>query len=189
MSEVRNKANLAKQAAFGLGRLSTEEKNQALLIMADALIQRTADIMEANAEDLRRGKELGTSASLLDRLALNEARIEGIAEGLRQIVKLPDPIGDTLETIDRPNGLNIVKKRVPLGVIGIIYEARPNVTVDAAGLCLKTGNAVVLRGVLPPSPPTAKSSRCFTKLWNAPHCLRMRFSLSRTRTVPPWMKC
>lgn len=146
MSEVRNKAQLAKQAAFRLGRLSTEEKNQALLIMADALIQRTADIMEANAEDLRRGKELGTSASLLDRLALNEARIEGIAEGLRQIVELPDPIGDTLETIDRPNGLNIVKKRVPLGVIGIIYEARPNVTVDAAGLCLKTGNAVVLRG-------------------------------------------
>ncbi|MGG4104159.1 glutamate-5-semialdehyde dehydrogenase [Paenibacillus lautus] len=146
MSEVRNKAQLAKQAAFRLGRLSTEEKNQALLIMADALIQRTADIMEANAEDLRRGKELGTSASLLDRLALNEARIEDIAEGLRQIVKLPDPIGDTLETIDRPNGLNIVKKRVPLGVIGIIYEARPNVTVDAAGLCLKTGNAVVLRG-------------------------------------------
>ncbi|MEC0306690.1 glutamate-5-semialdehyde dehydrogenase [Paenibacillus lautus] len=146
MSEVRNKAQLAKQAAFRLGRLSTEEKNQALLIMADALIQRTADIMEANAEDLRRGKEFGTSASLLDRLALNEARIEGIAEGLRQIVKLPDPIGDTLETIDRPNGLNIVKKRVPLGVIGIIYEARPNVTVDAAGLCLKTGNAVVLRG-------------------------------------------
>ena len=97
MSEVRNKANLAKQAAFGLGRLSTEEKNQALLIMADALIQRTADIMEANAEDLRRGKELGTSASLLDRLALNEARIEGIAEGLRQIVKSPDPIGDTLK--------------------------------------------------------------------------------------------
>lgn len=97
MSEVRNKAQLAKQAAFRLGRLSTEEKNQALLIMADALIQRTANIMEANAEDLRRGKELGTSASLLDRLALNEARIEGIAEGLRQIVELPDPIGDTLK--------------------------------------------------------------------------------------------
>ncbi|MGG3282351.1 glutamate-5-semialdehyde dehydrogenase [Paenibacillus solani] len=146
MSEVRSKAQLAKQAAFSLGKLSTDEKNQALIIMADALIQRAADIMEANAEDLRRGEENGTSASLLDRLALNEARIEAIAEGLRQIAELPDPIGDTLETIERPNGLSIVKKRVPLGVIGIIYEARPNVTVDAAGLCLKTGNAVVLRG-------------------------------------------
>ncbi|OMF69686.1 glutamate-5-semialdehyde dehydrogenase [Paenibacillus glucanolyticus] len=146
MSEVRNKAQLAKNAALRIGRLNTEEKNQALLIMADALIRRTADIIEANAEDLRRGKELGTSASLLDRLALNESRIEGIAEGLRQIVELPDPIGDTLESIDRPNGLSIVKKRVPIGVIGIIYEARPNVTVDAAGLCLKTGNAVLLRG-------------------------------------------
>ncbi|EFU41455.1 gamma-glutamyl phosphate reductase [Paenibacillus vortex V453] len=146
MSEVQNKAQLAKNAALRIGRLNTEEKNQALLIMADALIRRTADIIEANAEDLRRGKELGTSASLLDRLALNESRIEGIAEGLRQIVELPDPIGDTLESIDRPNGLSIVKKRVPIGVIGIIYEARPNVTVDAAGLCLKTGNAVVLRG-------------------------------------------
>lgn len=146
MSEVRNKAQLAKNAALRIGRLNTEEKNQALLIMADALIRQTADIIEANAEDLRRGKELGTSASLLDRLALNESRIEGIAEGLRQIVELPDPIGDTLESIDRPNGLSIVKKRVPIGVIGIIYEARPNVTVDAAGLCLKTGNAVVLRG-------------------------------------------
>lgn len=146
MSEVRSKAQLAKQAAFNLGKLSTDEKNQALIIMADTLIQRAADIMEANAEDLRRGEESGTSASLLDRLALNEARIEAIAEGLRQIAELPDPIGDALETIERPNGLSIVKKRVPLGVIGIIYEARPNVTVDAAGLCLKTGNAVVLRG-------------------------------------------
>ncbi|KOR88838.1 glutamate-5-semialdehyde dehydrogenase [Paenibacillus solani] len=146
MSEVRSKAQLAKQAAFSLGKLSTDEKNQALIIMADALIQRAADIIEANAEDLRLGEEGGTSASLLDRLALNEARIKAIAEGLRQIAELPDPIGDILETIERPNGLSIVKKRVPLGVIGIIYEARPNVTVDAAGLCLKTGNAVVLRG-------------------------------------------
>lgn len=146
MSEVREKAQLAKQTAAVIGKLTTNEKNKALLEMADALIARASDIMEANADDLRRGKENGTSSSLLDRLALNEERIRGIAEGLRQIVELPDPIGDTLETIERPNGLHIVKKRVPLGVIGIIYEARPNVTVDAAGLCLKTGNAVVLRG-------------------------------------------
>ncbi|GJM73043.1 hypothetical protein HMSSN036_52590 [Paenibacillus macerans] len=106
----------------------------------------SAAIIAANEEDLRRGRENGTSSSMLDRLALNEKRIKDIAEGLRQIVALPDPVGDVLETIDRPNGLHIVKKRVPLGVIGIIYEARPNVTVDAMGLCLKTGNAVVLRG-------------------------------------------
>ncbi|GAB6930024.1 gamma-glutamyl phosphate reductase [Paenibacillus sp. JCM 10914] len=146
MSEVQIKAQLAKNAASHLANRSTEEKNQALFKMADALIRRTSDIIEANAQDLQRGRENGTSDSLLDRLALNATRIADIAEGLRQIATLPDPIGDTLESLERPNGLQIVKKRVPLGVIGIIYEARPNVTVDAAGLCLKTGNAVVLRG-------------------------------------------
>lgn len=146
MSEVRNKAGLAKNVSTVLNKLNTTQKNEALLAMADALIQRSADIMVANAEDLKRGEEQGISASLLDRLALNASRIEAIAEGLRQIVKLPDPVGDTLETIERPNGLFIRKIRVPIGVIGIIYEARPNVTVDAAGLCLKSGNAVVLRG-------------------------------------------
>lgn len=146
MSEVRNKAALAKQASRQLGNLSTEQKNEALLIMAGALITEQQSIIEANALDLQKGKDNGTSASLLDRLMLNEPRIHAIAEGLRQIVGLPDPIGDQLEAIERPNGLRIEKIRVPLGVIGMIYEARPNVTVDAAGLCLKTGNAVVLRG-------------------------------------------
>lgn len=146
MSEVRQKAKLAGKAANVLNSLTTEQKNQALLDCAQALIDHSEAIIEANKEDLQRGRENGTSVSLLDRLALTEERIAGIAEGLRQIVELPDPIGETLETIDRPNGLHIVKKRVPLGVIGIIYEARPNVTVDAIGLCLKTGNAVVLRG-------------------------------------------
>ncbi|MCY9657247.1 glutamate-5-semialdehyde dehydrogenase [Paenibacillus chondroitinus] len=146
MSEVVQKSKLAKQAAQTMGNLTTEQKNAALLLMADALVTEQQAIIEANAKDLERGKQLGTSASLLDRLALNESRIAAIAEGLRQIAELPDPIGDTLEDFDRPNGLRIRKIRVPLGVIGIIYEARPNVTVDAAGLCLKTGNAVVLRG-------------------------------------------
>ncbi|NOU62962.1 glutamate-5-semialdehyde dehydrogenase [Paenibacillus sp. LMG 31461] len=146
MSEVINKSKLAKQAAQAMGNLTTEQKNAALLLMADALITEQQAIIEANSKDLQRGKEQGTSASLLDRLALNETRIAAMAEGLRQIAELPDPIGDTLESFDRPNGLRIRKIRVPLGVIGIIYEARPNVTVDAAGLCLKTGNAVVLRG-------------------------------------------
>ncbi|RUT36035.1 glutamate-5-semialdehyde dehydrogenase [Paenibacillus zeisoli] len=146
MSEVRNKAKQAGSAAQILGQLTTEQKNEALLAIAEALITGASEIIEANQEDLQRGRDNGTPESLLDRLALDNGRISGIAEGLRQIVQLPDPVGDTLETIDRPNGLHIVKKRVPLGVIGIIYEARPNVTVDAVGLCLKTGNAVVLRG-------------------------------------------
>jgi glutamate-5-semialdehyde dehydrogenase len=146
MSEVKHKAALAKQASRLLGICSTEQKNNALLLMADALIKEQQSIIAANELDLQKGRESGISSSLLDRLALNEKRIVAIADGLKQIVELPDPIGDQLETFERPNGLRIEKIRVPLGVIGIIYEARPNVTVDAAGLCLKTGNAVVLRG-------------------------------------------
>lgn len=146
MSEVIQKAKLAKQAASILNSLTTAQKNEALLITAKALVAGSDLIIAANEEDLTRGRENGTSSSLLDRLALNHDRIRSIAEGLRQIAQLPDPVGDVLETIDRPNGLHIVKRRVPLGVIGIIYEARPNVTVDAVGLCLKTGNSVVLRG-------------------------------------------
>ncbi|MEK3721893.1 glutamate-5-semialdehyde dehydrogenase [Paenibacillus sp. FSL H8-0034] len=145
-SEVVQKATLAKQAAPRLSLLTTEQKNTALLLIADALIEETPSILTANAEDLHLGRKNGTSDSLLDRIALNEHRIAAMAEGLRQVAALPDPIGDILEQTTRPNGLNITKIRVPIGVIGIIYEARPNVTVDAAALCLKTGNAVVLRG-------------------------------------------
>ncbi|TVX92942.1 glutamate-5-semialdehyde dehydrogenase [Paenibacillus agilis] len=146
MSEVKNKALLAKQAAVIMNRLTTEEKNNALLRMADQLITDQQSIIEANKLDLERGRTNGTSASLLDRLALNEERIADIAQGLRLIVNLQDPVGDVLHAFERPNGLKIEQIRVPLGVIGMIYEARPNVTVDAAGLCLKTGNTVVLRG-------------------------------------------
>lgn len=146
MSEVVNKASLAKETTGVLASLTTSQKNEALLIMAEALRRESAAIITANAEDLERGRLSGTAESMLDRLALDVKRIDSIAEGLEQIAVLPDPIGDHLETIERPNGLFIEKVRVPLGVIGIIYEARPNVTVDAAGLCLKTGNAVVLRG-------------------------------------------
>lgn len=146
MSEVRKKAALARSAAAELSALDTASKNQALLVMADYLRNETEAIITANMEDLQRGQDQGLTASLLDRLTLNKARIDAMAEGLELIAGLPDPVGDILETIDRPNGLHIEKQRVPLGVIGIIYEARPNVTVDAAGLCLKTGNAVVLRG-------------------------------------------
>lgn len=146
MSEVQTKALLAKETTAILASLSTDDKNAALLIMADALIQEQSSIIEANKLDLARGQENGTPAAMLDRLSLNEERIRSISEGLRQIAELSDPIGDILEVIERPNGLRIEKERVPLGLIGIIYEARPNVTVDAIGLSLKTGNAVVLRG-------------------------------------------
>ncbi|WP_201003475.1 glutamate-5-semialdehyde dehydrogenase [Paenibacillus glycanilyticus] len=146
VSEVRQKATLAQAAASIMNKMTTEQKNTALTAMADALIKNQASIIEANKKDLERGRENGTSPSLLDRLALNESRVADIAEGLRQVVELPDPVGELLEQFDRPNGLRVEKTRVPLGVIGMIYEARPNVTVDAVGLCLKTGNCVVLRG-------------------------------------------
>lgn len=146
MSEVREKASLAKKTTRILNKLNTKQKNEALLLMADALVKNKASIITANAKDLLNGEEQGLSQSLLDRLALNSERIKSMADGLREIVELPDPIGDLLEEFHRPNGLRIMKLRVPIGLIGIIYEARPNVTVDAAGLCLKTGNAVLLRG-------------------------------------------
>ncbi|QDH19464.1 glutamate-5-semialdehyde dehydrogenase [Saccharibacillus brassicae] len=145
-SEVRAKAILAGSAARRMASLSTDEKNAALLAMADALNAEAASLIEANREDLERGRANGTSESLLDRLMLSEARIASIADALKLVADLPDPTGKVLETIERPNGLRIEKVSVPLGVIGIVYEARPNVTVDAAALCLKTGNAVVLRG-------------------------------------------
>ncbi|NBI30552.1 glutamate-5-semialdehyde dehydrogenase [Chengkuizengella marina] len=146
MSEVKQKANLAKGASKNLVTLTTRQKNYALNIMADALLKHQNQIISANKQDLQIGKENGLSNSLQDRLAINSARIESMSEGLRQIVNLNDPIGEQLEEINRPNGLLIRKIRVPIGVIGMIYEARPNVTVDAAGLSIKTGNAIVLRG-------------------------------------------
>ncbi|MCI1694524.1 glutamate-5-semialdehyde dehydrogenase [Aneurinibacillus aneurinilyticus] len=140
------KAKLAKQAAAQMLTLTTEEKNKALLTMADALENNISRILEANAKDIEAAKQANVTDALIDRLALSEARIHDMAEGLRQVVELEDPIGEVLEAWDRPNGLHITKVRVPLGVIGMIYEARPNVTVDATGLCLKAGNTVLLRG-------------------------------------------
>ena len=137
---------LAKQAARGLAKSSTTEKNQALLSMAAALEAGQERILAANARDVAQGEEKGLSAAMLDRLRLTPERIRGMADGLRQVAALPDPVGECLGGMRRPNGLDIQKIRVPFGVIAMIYEARPNVTVDAAGLCLKTGNAVILRG-------------------------------------------
>lgn len=136
----------AKQAEAVLRNLDTEKKNQALLQVAEAFLRHEDQILAANALDVQRGKENGMPQGLVDRLLLNHARIEGMAEGLRQVASLEDPIGEVLNMKKRPNGLLIGQKRVPLGVVGIIYEARPNVTSDAFGLCFKTGNAVILKG-------------------------------------------
>lgn len=144
--EVLTKSSQAKAAARLMSSLSTSAKNKALIVMADELINQSVNIIEANRMDMDRGRERGLSATLLDRLLLTEKRIEEMAEGLKAIAALPDPVGEVISMWKRPNNLQIGKMRVPIGVIGIIYEARPNVTVDAAGLCLKTGNAVVLRG-------------------------------------------
>ena len=146
IEELNQKGKLAKDASYQLAVLPTETKNQALLAMADALCKETAFLLEENAKDLAQGEANGMSKGLLDRLALSESRIDAMAEGLRQIAALSDPIGEVLTQTTRPNGLEIKKVRVPLGVIGIIYEARPNVTADAAGLCIKSGNTVILRG-------------------------------------------
>ena len=136
----------AKAASQKLATLGTNEKNQALTAVASALVAASADIIAANKEDLENGKKNHMPEGLLDRLMLNKARIAQIAEGLQQVAALDDPIGEVLSMKKRPNGLMIGKKRVPLGVVGMIYEARPNVTVDAFGLCFKTGNAVILKG-------------------------------------------
>lgn len=146
IKELKLKGAGAQKAARQLAITSATVKNAALIAMADALEAFSIDILAANEIDIKNGQIKGLSKSLLDRLLLTHDRIHSMAEGLRQIAALPDPIGEGLETKRRPNGLEITKVRVPLGVIGIIYEARPNVTVDAAGLCLKSGNAVILRG-------------------------------------------
>ena len=139
-------ANHAKHAAVAAAKLGTAEKNKGLCAVADELIMQQELILAENQKDLKAAEEKGVKQSLIDRLALSEKRIADMAEGLRQIASLDDPVGEILSMKVRPNGLRIGQKRVPLGVVGIIYESRPNVTADAFGLCFKTGNAVILRG-------------------------------------------
>ena len=146
MKTLVDSAKAAKAASLEVAQLSTEAKNAALRAMAKSLLERTPEILAANEKDMAKGRESGMPESLLDRLMLNAERIAGMAEGLDQVAELPDPIGRVMDEWTRPNGLVIRKVRVPMGVIGIIYEARPNVTADAAALCLKAGNAVILRG-------------------------------------------
>lgn len=146
MTELIEKAKKLKTAAKTLALLTTEEKNKALAKIADHLVNERGWILRENEKDIEAGKQKGLSQSLLDRLLLTEGRIEQMVDGVRQLMELEDPIGETIEAWERPNGLQIESIRVPLGVIGMVYEARPNVTVDAGSLCLKAGNAVLLRG-------------------------------------------
>jgi glutamate-5-semialdehyde dehydrogenase len=145
-SAVHDVARRARAAAAELAVLPRADKDAALNAMADALQGRADEVLEANAEDVTRAEHAGTSAAIIDRLRLTEQRIAGMADGLRKVAGLPDPVGEVVRGYTLPNGLEVSQRRVPFGVVGIIYEARPNVTADAAGLCLKSGNAVLLRG-------------------------------------------
>ncbi|BCO35333.1 glutamate-5-semialdehyde dehydrogenase [Mycobacterium heckeshornense] len=144
--EVHDAARRARVAARALASLPTAVKNQALHAAADAIIAHVDKILAANAEDLNAARDANTPTAMLDRLALNPQRVDGIAAGLRQVAGLPDPVGEVLRGYTLPNGLHLRQQRVPLGVVGMVYEGRPNVTVDAFGLALKSGNAALLRG-------------------------------------------
>ncbi|MGN0179623.1 MAG: glutamate-5-semialdehyde dehydrogenase [Monoglobaceae bacterium] len=146
MKELNEKGRLAKEASYGLSKMMSAEKDRALYAIAAALRDNTDYILAENMKDIKAGREANMREGLIDRLMLTEKRISQMAEGIEQIAALPDPIGEVIFQTRRPNGLEIGQVRVPLGVIGIIYEARPNVTADAAGLCIKAGNAVILRG-------------------------------------------
>jgi len=144
--EVREMAKKAKQASYQLARLSTDKKNKALCEMADDLERNSDLLIEENQNDLSAGERAHLSSAMMDRLRLTQAVIHGMADGLREVARLPDPVGEVVRMWRRPNGLTVGRMRIPIGVIGIIYESRPNVTADAAGLCLKSGNSVILRG-------------------------------------------
>jgi glutamate-5-semialdehyde dehydrogenase len=145
-AQVLETAKAAKKAAAKLANVSSDIKNAALLIMANNLLEKSEELKEANRRDLEAAREKGLSQALIDRLTLTDKRIDEMADGLRQIAALPDPVGEITRMWRRPNGLIIGRMRVPIGVVGVIYESRPNVTADAAGLCVKSGNAVILRG-------------------------------------------
>lgn len=146
MDELELIGQKAVAAKYEIQKLSTAQKDRALQIVADQLVADTERILKSNEEDMERGRSKGMHPGMLDRLKLSAERIAAMAEGLRQLTKLPDPVGNVLDEFERPNGLRIKKISVPLGVIGIIYESRPNVTADAFGLCFKAGNAVILKG-------------------------------------------
>ena len=158
--QVHEAARRAGTAARELALLPRAAKDEALVSMADALVARTDEVLAANGDDVRAAEESGAAPHLVDRLRLDASRVAGMADGLRQVAALADPVGDVVRGVTLPNGLELRQRRVPLGVVGIIYEARPNVTADAAGLCLKAGNAVLLRG----SGSAMRSNACLVEI-------------------------
>ena len=146
--DVIEVATRARAASLGLALATRAEKDDALHAMAQALLERADELLAANGEDVARAVADGTPANIIDRLRLTPDRLEAMAQGLRDVAGLPDPVGEVVRGSTLPNGLELRQLRVPFGVVGIIYEARPNVTADAAGICLKSGNAVLLRGLL-----------------------------------------
>src|SRR5579859_6947665 len=163
---VAETCNAAKRASRALGGVSSAVKDEALRAIARNLESRTAEILEANARDLEAAREADYTPAFLDKLRLDESRVAGMAAGIRKIADLPDPVGEVIEGWRLPNGLDVRKVRVPLGVVGVVYEARPNVTIDAAGLCLKAGNAVVLRG----SSAAARSNALLAQIASSAAC-------------------
>lgn len=146
MKTILEIAQRARAASLQLAAETTARKNAALLRLAELLLENTDSLIASNAKDLEKAKEAGLSKPMLERLAIDKKKIAAMAEGVHQVAELPDPVGETIEAVERPNGLSIQKVRTPIGVIGIIYESRPNVTIDCAALCLKSGNASILRG-------------------------------------------
>ena len=144
--EIIKMAKAARTASTKIARCSSNKKNDVLLGIADKIEEKSSNIKQANQKDLSRAKEMGLSDAMIDRLTVSDATIKSMANGLREVARLNDPVGSTTRAWIRPNGLEVSRIRIPLGVIGIIYESRPNVTIDSAGLCLKAGNAVILRG-------------------------------------------
>ena len=181
MMAIREQAQAAVKAERQLAVTSTRVKDTALLAMAAALLEHEKEILDANAADMEAGKAKGMRQAMLDRLLLNHKRLEEMAVGLRQVAGLADPVGNVVDGRTLPNGLTIVKERVPLGVIGIIYEARPNVTADAIGLCLKSGNAVILKGGSEAIESNTAVARVLRRLRNRQASLREVSSLLPVR--------
>lgn len=185
-SPVIQAAYRSRAAAADLAPLPRAAKDDALLAIADALEVRSSEIVEANAEDVAKARAAGTAETVIDRLTLTPERIRAIAGDVRDVAALPDPVGEVVRGSTLPNGIDLRQVRVPLGVVGIIYEARPNVTVDAAALCLKSGNAVLLRGSASAYASTPRSYRCCVTRSGAPGCRPTPSSSCRGSPASPY---
>ncbi len=183
--QVHDAARRARVAAATLALTPRAGKDEALIAMADALVAASAEILAANAKDVAAARDAGTGENVIDRLSLDEDRIGAFADGVRDIAALPDPVGEVVRGSTLPNGLRLQQIRVPMGVIGMIYEGRPNVTADAAAICLKAGSAVLLRGSSSASESNAAIIKVMREALPAPRSRRMRSSRSPQTTGRP----